>query len=120
MLYRDYLRNFRINTGQQPVKLLLKDFQDDAVDAARPDSCVAQAEARERRACRPWLLPRRRARARRSCHGAIEAASPGRRGCGAAPDATFLWITDQPELNEQTRRKMLDDLLASRTDDRLW
>jgi len=23
------------------------------------------------------------------------------------PDATFLWITDQPELNEQTRRKFL-------------
>lgn len=23
------------------------------------------------------------------------------------PEATFLWITDQPELNEQTRRKML-------------
>jgi len=25
----------------------------------------------------------------------------------ADPDATFLWITDQPELNEQTRNKML-------------
>lgn len=25
----------------------------------------------------------------------------------ASPDATFLWITDQPELNEQTRKKML-------------
>jgi len=24
------------------------------------------------------------------------------------PDATFLWITDQPELNEQTRRKLLE------------
>jgi type III restriction enzyme len=24
-----------------------------------------------------------------------------------SPDATFLWITDQPELNEQTRRKIL-------------
>lgn len=24
------------------------------------------------------------------------------------PDATFLWVTDQPELNEQTRRKFLD------------
>ena len=23
------------------------------------------------------------------------------------PEATFLWITDQPELNEQTRHKML-------------
>lgn len=29
-------------------------------------------------------------------------------GSGAAdPDATFLWLTDQPELNEQTRRKFL-------------
>ncbi len=24
------------------------------------------------------------------------------------PEATFLWVTDQPELNEQTRRKFLD------------
>lgn len=27
----------------------------------------------------------------------------------ALPDAVFLWITDQPQLNEQTRRKMLKD-----------
>src|SRR5205823_4382105 len=24
------------------------------------------------------------------------------------PEATFLWLTDQPELNEQTRRKMVE------------
>ena len=26
----------------------------------------------------------------------------------ADPDATFLWLSDQPEINEQTRRKMIE------------
>jgi len=30
----------------------------------------------------------------------------------ALDDAVFLWITDQPQLNEQTRRKMLNDSTA--------
>ena len=35
----------------------------------------------------------------------------------ADPKAAFLWITDDPALNRQTRNKMLDasDLLAPRT-----
>lgn len=38
---------------------------------------------------------------------AIEAILEGDDTYSPNPDATFLWITDQPELNEQTRRKML-------------
>ncbi|MDP9374425.1 MAG: DEAD/DEAH box helicase family protein [Chloroflexota bacterium] len=38
---------------------------------------------------------------------AIEALLEGDDGHAANPGATFLWVTDQPELNEQTRRKML-------------
>lgn len=32
------------------------------------------------------------------------------------PDATILWITDQPELNEQTRKKMIATSSVLRTD----
>lgn len=39
--------------------------------------------------------------------GAIEALLSGDDAVPPLEDATFLWITDQPELNEQTRRKML-------------
>jgi len=50
---------------------------------------------------------------------AIEATVYGSADLGADPDprATFLWITDDPALNRQTRTRMLDasDLLAPRT-----
>jgi hypothetical protein len=38
-------------------------------------------------------------------------------GTGPEPEATFLWITDDPALNRQTRNKMLDssDLLLPKT-----
>lgn len=39
---------------------------------------------------------------------AIERIAQGDDRAGPRRDARFLWITDQPELNEQTRRKMLD------------
>ena len=38
---------------------------------------------------------------------AIEALLQGDDRHAPDPEATFLWITDQPDLNEQTRRKML-------------
>lgn len=50
---------------------------------------------------------------------AIEAIFYGSADLGMDPDpqATFLWITDDPALNRQTRNRMLDasDLLAPRT-----
>lgn len=50
---------------------------------------------------------------------AIEATLFGSADLGADPDpqATFLWITDDPALNRQTRNRMLDasDLLAPKT-----
>lgn len=50
---------------------------------------------------------------------AIEALLFGSADLGADPDptATFLWITDDPALNRQTRNRMLDasDLLASKS-----
>lgn len=38
---------------------------------------------------------------------AIELVLRGDEDNAPIPEATFLWITDQPELNEQTRKKML-------------
>src|ERR1035437_2899096 len=38
---------------------------------------------------------------------AIELILQGDEEQAPISDATFLWVTDQPELNEQTRRKML-------------
>lgn len=38
---------------------------------------------------------------------AIEKILQGDDAGNKVPDAVFLWLTDQPELNEQTRRKML-------------
>jgi type III restriction enzyme len=50
---------------------------------------------------------------------AIEATLYGSADLGVDPDpqATFLWITDDPALNRQTRNRMLDasDLLAPKT-----
>jgi hypothetical protein len=50
---------------------------------------------------------------------AIEATVYGSADLGTDPDpqATFLWITDDPALNRQTRNRMLDasDLLAPKT-----
>lgn len=39
---------------------------------------------------------------------AIETVLTGDEQHAPDPDATFLWITDQPELNEQTRQRMLE------------
>ncbi len=39
---------------------------------------------------------------------AIERILGGDAEYGADADATFLWLSDQPEINEQTRRKMLE------------
>src|SRR5680860_1011617 len=50
---------------------------------------------------------------------AVEATVFGSADFGVDPDpqATFLWITDDPALNRQTRNRMLDasDLLAPKT-----
>ena len=38
----------------------------------------------------------------------IEKLMEGDGEYAADPDATFLWLSDQPEINEQTRRKMIE------------
>jgi type III restriction enzyme len=90
------------------VKLLLKDFQSER---------VAELVRRLRQAARSVREGDLEAVSLSSPTGsgktvmatrAIELLFEGDDKAAPQPDATFLWITDQPELNEQTRRKMLD------------
>src|SRR5215469_9483599 len=89
------------------MKLLLKEFQDEAVTrlvrflrGAARDSRAGDRQA----VClssptgsgKTVMLTR-----------AVELLLEGDDASAPLADATFLWITDQPELNEQTRRKML-------------
>jgi len=89
------------------MKLLLKEFQEDAVTRLVRHLWGAAREARagDRQAVclssptgsgKTVMLTR-----------AVEVLLEGDDASAPIPDATFLWITDQPELNEQTRRKML-------------
>jgi type III restriction enzyme len=89
------------------MKLLLKDFQEDAVvklvrhlrgaardsrSGDRQSVCLSSTTG----SGKTVMLTR-----------AIELILQGDEEQAPIPDATFLWITDQPELNEQTRKKML-------------
>ena len=89
------------------MKLVLKEFQDDAVvklvryiRAAARESQTGDLQS----VClssptgsgKTVMLTR-----------AIEIILAGDEEQAPIPDATFLWITDQPELNEQTRKKMV-------------
>src|SRR5262249_51624751 len=90
----------------QPMKLVLKGFQEDAVATlVRNLRAAAKDSKRDRQAVslssptgsgKTVMLTR-----------AIEILLEGDDEHARMADATFLWITDQPELNEQTRKKML-------------
>jgi type III restriction enzyme len=89
------------------VKLILKDFQEEAVQQLLGHVVSARQEAT------------------RGIHQALSLAAPtgsgktvvmtalieeileGDDATARDPDAVFLWLTDQPELNEQTRQKMI-------------
>ncbi len=89
------------------MKLLLKEFQEDAVTklvrymrAAGKDSKSGDSQAVSLSSAtgsgKTVMLT-----------SAIEFIIQGDDSAPPMEDATFLWITDQPELNEQTRKKML-------------
>ena len=99
------------------MKLLLKDFQKPAVE----DLVVALRGA-ARDAPKPLQAVSLSAATGSGktviATAAIETILEGDETHAAQPEAAFLWVTDQPELNEQTRRKMLD-ASSVLTDDRL-
>jgi type III restriction enzyme len=89
------------------MKIELKDFQEDAVaklishfDSARYE--VAKGEAQAISLASPTGSGKTVI-----ATAAIERILEGDDDHSADPDAIFLWITDQPELNAQTKNKML-------------
>jgi type III restriction enzyme len=89
------------------VKLVLKDFQDAAVAHLVRRLRQAAREAKDGDLQSVALSAPTGSGKTVMAAAAIEALLQGDDRHGPDPEATFLWITDQPELNEQTRRKML-------------
>lgn len=89
------------------MRLMLKDFQDTAVQQLMDEAGLAANEARKSK------LQVIVFSAPTGSGKTVVATALMERILGGdsenAPDAeaTFLWLTDQPELNEQTRRKLL-------------
>jgi len=91
------------------MKLTLKDFQEDAVAqltglAGRVRSDARQGEPQTLTLAAPTGSGKTVIATRW-----MERIIEGDEDHPPNPDATFLWITDQPDLNEQTRRKVLAD-----------
>jgi type III restriction enzyme len=89
------------------VKLLLKDFQTRAVDRLVMQLRLARREAAARQPQAVCLASPTGSGKTVVATAAIERILEGDGQNGPDPGAMFVWITDQPELNEQTRRKML-------------
>lgn len=90
------------------MKLVLKDFQDAAVADLVRRLRQAAKEAKDGDLQSVALSSPTGSGKTVMAAAGIEALLRGDDRHGPDPEATFLWITDQPELNEQTRRKMLE------------
>ena len=89
------------------MKLLLKDFQTDTVDKLVGKLRQAAHDAKPSDIQSVCLSSPTGSGKTVMVTAAIESILKGDAGAAQQPDASFLWITDQPELNEQTRRKMI-------------
>ena len=89
------------------MRLVLRDFQDETVDelVRKLRQAAADATLGDRQAV--GLTSPTGSGKTAMATTVIERLIEGDRSADGDPLATFLWITDQPELNEQTRRKML-------------
>lgn len=88
------------------MKLTLKDFQVDAVDRLRRLAGRA-SDAVEDEGPQSLVLSAPTGSGKTVMAAAwMERMLDGDEDHEPDPDATFLWLTDQPELNEQTRRKL--------------
>jgi len=88
------------------MKLLLKEFQEDAVAKLVR---YMRAAGRDSKADNQAVSLSSTTGSGKTVMltSAIELVLQGDDDAAPIEDATFLWITDQPELNEQTRKKML-------------
>lgn len=90
------------------MKLLLKDFQTEAVADFTQKLRRAARDVREDGELQSVVLTSPTGSGKTvMAAGAIESLIKGDEDYGPNPEATFLWVSDQPELNDQTRRKML-------------
>ena len=89
------------------MKLVLKEFQEDAVSRLVRHMRSAAREARTGDRQSVSLSSPTGSGKTVMVTRAIEVILKGDDENAPISDATFLWITDQPELNEQTRKKML-------------
>lgn len=90
------------------MKLLLKDFQETAVNELARKVRGAAKEAKTGDLQAVSLASTTGSGKTVMLTAAIERLLQGDDDTAPLTDATFLWITDQPELNEQTRKKMLE------------
>ncbi len=90
------------------MKLALKDFQTEAVTDLVQKLRRAARDAREGELQSVALSSPTGSGKTVMAAAAIESLLLGDADHGPNPQTTFLWITDQPELNEQTRRKMME------------
>lgn len=89
------------------MKIELKEFQIDAVNKLIEQLDSARYEASKGHAQAVSVASPTGSGKTVIATAVIERILDGDDDHSADPDATFLWITDQPELNEQTRNKML-------------
>lgn len=91
------------------MRLLLKDFQERAVDDLVRQLRLAAGEvkASPRSHQAAWLTAPTGSGKTLIATAAIERILEGDAEQAGAREARFLWLSDQPELNEQTRKKML-------------
>ncbi len=90
------------------MKLLLKEFQTDAVARLVKRLRDAAADVRSGDMQSISLSSPTGSGKTVMVTAAIELLLQGDDSYAPRADTTFLWVTDQPELNEQTRRKMLE------------
>jgi len=91
------------------VKLVLKDFQERAVDGLLRQLQLARSEVDVAGQPQSLALSSPTGSGKTVIMTAlVEYLIEGTDSEVGDPNATFLWITDQPELNEQTRNKMTE------------
>lgn len=91
------------------MKILLRNFQERAVDdlVGALHSAASEVKQSPRSKQAAWLSAATGSGKTLIATAAIERLLEGDKTYSATLEATFLWLSDQPELNEQTRRKML-------------
>lgn len=91
------------------MKLELKEFQSTCVDRLLKEAGFARAEVSAGGKAQTLILASPTGSGKTVIATAfIESVIAGDDDWEADPEATFLWISYQPDLNEQTRRKMLE------------